>query len=194
MRSAEKTITPLATATTIVCALSAAGVSLLFQPATELLQAQVEPAKRISGESPVRIPDVMKVYADLGYKAVSGLEKLRKPVSLSQEEASNPNPPPTVVPKDYNEWQKSLMEHLGDQKAKTSQQKDLAGTEYVNSLKGAVGDQDFQNLVTFYLADPNYCYYAYALFLGIAMFFSSIAILAIGKYEAEEITVIPVKK
>ncbi len=193
MKSAEKTISQAAIMTTAICAVAAAGVSLLLQPATELVQAQIQPARRMSGESPVRVFDLMKVYADLGVKTLTALESVRKPVPIKQEDATDPNPPPVVLPKDYDGWQKEVVTSLGDKRAKTPEQQQLAGKEYVSEMQKAVGDQDFKKLVDLYLADPNYCYYAYALVLGIAMFLSSVAILAIGKYEAEEITVIPVK-
>lgn len=194
MKSAEKTVSPTAVAVMAICAAGTALVSLLFQPATELIQAQVQPAARTSGESPVRLPEVMQGYAKLGIAAVSALESIRKPIPLAQEESGNPNPPPVVMPKDYAEWQKEVVTQLGDKQAKDPEHQKKAGDDYVKGMTSAVGDQDFQKLVSLYLTDPNYCYYAYALFLGIAMFLGSIAILAIGRYEAEEVTVIPVKK
>jgi hypothetical protein len=42
--------------------------------------------------------------------------------------------------------------------------------------------------------DPNYPYYLYSFFLGAALIASAIAICAVGRLDAEEETVIPVKK
>jgi hypothetical protein len=42
--------------------------------------------------------------------------------------------------------------------------------------------------------DPNAPYYLYAVFLGVAMMLASVAINVIGREDAEEKTVLPVKK
>ena len=42
--------------------------------------------------------------------------------------------------------------------------------------------------------DPNCQYYVYALFLGLAMVCASIAINVVGREDAEEKTILPVKK
>lgn len=42
--------------------------------------------------------------------------------------------------------------------------------------------------------DPNFQYYVYALFLGLAMTAASVAINLVGREEAEEKTVLPLKK
>lgn len=42
--------------------------------------------------------------------------------------------------------------------------------------------------------DPNFQYYIYALFLGLAMTAAAVAINLVGREEAEEKTVLPLKK
>lgn len=198
MKSAEKTVSPTWIGVMALCAGAAFIVSVALMPAAELVQAQVQPARRISGESPVRLlpgaEDLMKVYADIASKAVTGLASLRAPLNAREEGKGNPNPPAVVLPDNFAQWETHVAETLKDDFAKEPAKQLLAGQEYVAEMKKSVGDSELQNLVDLYLKDPNYPYYAYGLFLGLAMFFASIAILAIGRYEAEEITVLPVKK
>ena len=194
MKSAQKTISPVAIAVMGICAGATVLVSLTFMPAAELVQAQVQPARRISGESPVRMFDVMALYAQIASQSVTKLAALRAPVNAVEEGKGNPNPQAVVLPKDYASWKTHVAETLKETDTKDPQKQVIVGQEYVADMQKSVGDQNFQTLVDLYLKDPNYPYYAYGLFLGVAMFLASIAILAIGRYEAEEVTVIPVKK
>lgn len=194
MKSAEKTVSPVAVGVMALCAGAAFLVSVALMPAAELVQAQVQPARRMSGESPVRIFDVMKVYADVAAKSVTALASLRPPVVAKDEQKGNPNPPAVVLPENFQQWESHVVETLKDKDTKDVAKQTVQGQEYVSEMKKSVGDNELQKLVDLYLKDPNYPYYAYGLFLGLAMFFASIAILAIGRYEAEEVTVIPVKK
>lgn len=198
MKSAEKTVSPTWIAVMALCAGATFVVSVALMPAAELVQAQVQPARRMSGESPVRLlpgaQDLMKTYAGIASKVVTGVASLRAPVDAKAEGSGNPNPPAIVLPDNFNQWETHVAETLKDKDAKDPAQQLLAGKEYVAEMKKSVGDSELQKLVDLYLKDPNYPFYAYGLFLGLAMFFASVAILAIGRYEAEEITVLPVKK
>jgi len=54
--------------------------------------------------------------------------------------------------------------------------------------------QSILGLVAGIQSDPNFQYYVYALFLGLAMTAAAIGINVVGREESEEKTVLPVKK
>lgn len=54
--------------------------------------------------------------------------------------------------------------------------------------------QSILGLVSGIQHDPNFQYYVYALFLGLAMTAAAIGINVIGREDSEEKTVLPVKK
>jgi hypothetical protein len=54
----------------------------------------------------------------------------------------------------------------------------------------AIWKKDFATLAK---EDPNYQYYAYCLFLGLALIAAGVAIAVVGRLESEERTIIPQK-
>lgn len=180
MRSANRQVGPismafLAAGTVVTLAATA------FMAAAELIPAQVFPAPRESGESPVRVPDLMMAAAGGGVFIIDTLTGLRAP--SPQGETGNPNPDQLDHPESYADWQKEVKEKIQPRK------------DYWSELQTAVGGQEnLEKMVKLILTDRNYPYYAYGLFLGLAMFFSALAIQAVGRHDAEEITVLPAKK
>ncbi len=157
----------------VVCLAGAAIVlvsSLVFLPAAELLPAQVNPEKRESGESCVRIPALMNQYASFGLQMLQMLPTPKATVDQA------------VVKK---EWKEKLVavngEKYGADVAKNIEQ-DLGGEQNLNTIL------DLMHV------DKNFVYNAYALFLGIALLAGALAIQAMGRWGAEEKTILPVKK
>lgn len=63
-------------------------------------------------------------------------------------------------------------------------------TKLGNDACQAIWKKDFETLAK---EDPNVQYYAYSLFLGLALVAAGIAIAVVGRLESEERTIIPTK-
>lgn len=157
-----------------ICLLAAVGVlvaSLVFLPAAELLPAQVFPEKRGSGESCVRIPELMNQYAGFGVQML-GMLPGPKPAADAQN---------ADVMKD---WKAKIVETNGDK----------YGDQVAKDIQQNLGEQNLKTVLDLLQVDKNYVYNAYALFLGLALFLGAVAIQAMGRWGAEEKTILPVKK
>lgn len=156
----------------LICAVAALGtlfVSIVFMPAAELLPAQVNPEKRGSGESCVRIPELMTQYAGVGIQMLQSLPA-----------------PKGEVPSDLlKSWQDELIKTNGEKYGK-----ELAG----NIQQSLGGEENLKTVLGLMHVDKNFVYNAYALFLGLALFAAAVAIQAMGRWGAEEKTIIPAKK
>lgn len=145
-------------------------LSFLVIPAAELLPAHVYPEQRGSGESCVRSKEVMSHYGNIGMQVLSMLK-------LPEVESKGDL---------MGDWKKKLQETHGEKHAKTV-------SEEVSS---ALGQANVETLVKLMSTDKsrNFVYNAYALFLGLALFAGSVAIMVIGRWGAEEKTILPAKK
>lgn len=167
----------------IVCAVFALAVlfvSLVFMPAAELLPAVVFPAQRTSGESFVPdLPgakDLLAKYADTG---VHILSMLPKPKVQGQLQAAADKE--DVV----KAWKEKLDTDNGPKYSEERQKN-------IEQMVG--GEQNLKTVLELLHVDKNYLYNAYALFLGLALFAGAVAIQAMGRWGAEEKTILPVKK
>ena len=159
---------------------------LVFLPAAELLPAQVFPAKRNSGESLVQsLPGAsaaMNFYAGAGVQILKLLRKL--PASRSARQPGNETPA-TSSGSVVSDWQSQLVLDNGKK----------YGTSLAGSIAARLGGDDNLKAVLYLLhLDGNFVYNAYALFLALALFATSVAIQAMGRWGAEEKTILPVKK
>ncbi len=157
----------------LLCIIGAAAtviVSLVFMPAAELLPAQVYPEKRESGESCIRLPELMNTYGSLGLKM---LEMIPTPKPESQ------------TPQLVKDWNAQLISVHGEK----------YGNELATQIQQSLGgEQNLRTILTILHVDKNFVYDAYALFLGLALFGGAIAIQAMGRWGAEEKTILPAKK
>lgn len=159
----------------LICAAAALAtlvISLTFLPAAELLPAQVNPEVRSSGESCVRLPEVMNQYGGLGLQM---LQIVPPPKAESE----------TAVSGVVADWKKQLIEANGEK----------YGNELATNIQNAMGgEQNLKMVLEMLHVDKNFVYNAYALFLGLALFAGAVAIQAMGRWGAEEKTILPVKK
>ena len=159
----------------MICAAAALAtlvVSLTFLPAAELLPAQVFPEKRESGESCVRIPEVMNQYGSLGLQVMQ---------VVPHPKAEDANQVSAVV----KDWKAKLIEVNGEK----------YGNELATNIQAAMGgEENLKKVLEMLHVEKNYVYNAYALFLGLALFAGAVAIQAMGRWGSEEKTILPVKK
>lgn len=171
---------PISFALCGVAALATLFVSIVFLPAAELLPAQVNPAPRTSGESFVStLPgaaDVMKSYANTG---VEILKMLPRPGEKEAEQKPASNADPVA------EWQTKLHDTFGPKYAPVLSK---------NIEESLGGDQNLKTVLGQMQSDKNFVYNAYALFMGLALLLGAIAIQAMGRWGAEEKTILPAKK
>lgn len=170
---------PISIGICVVAALATLFISVVFLPAAELLPAQVNPAKRSSGESFVStLPgaaDIMKNYASTGVDILKMLPRPGQNEEASKQAAANPLP----------DWQKNLTETHGVK----------YGPVLEKSIEANVGgNENLKTVLEQMQADKNFVYSAYALFMGIALFCGAVAILAMGQAGAELKTILPSKK
>lgn len=174
--SSSKTIGPISL---VFLALGIVGVfaTTIFMPAAELVPAQVNPAPRESGESPVRIPAAMEGFAKLGLQMI---ELLPKPGVEENTATANKSSEDIV-----SSWEANIIKENGD----------AYGKQVIQETEARLGNREnVKKVIELMHADKNYFYTAYSLFLGLAMFAGAVAIQAIGRYGAEEKTIIPAKK
>lgn len=149
-------------------------VMTIFMPAAELLPAQVYPAKRESGESPVRIPAAMEGFGKLGIQI---LDALPKPATITD---ANTKPEDVV-----SIWEANIIKDHGE----------AYGKKLISDIETGLGGRDnVKKIIEILHVDKNFVYSAYSLFLGLSLFAGAIAIQAVGRYGAEEKTVLPIKK
>lgn len=149
----------------------------IFMPAAELVPAQVYPAPRESGESPVRVPAAMDGFAKLGLQIV---DLLPKP-GVEESAATAGKSSEDIVAA----WEKQILAENGD----------VYGKQVIQESESRLGGREnVKKVIEIMHADKNYFYTAYSLFLGLAMFAGAVAIQAIGRYGAEEKTILPAKK
>lgn len=177
MAADERKPDPLSLAICGLAALATFVISVVFIPAAELLPAQVYPEKRESGESCVRIPEIMNQYGAFGLTLLDIAKSIKQPISPKEKEESKAD----VV----QLWQDELVKINGEKYGK-----DLAA-KIPQSLGG---EQNLKVLLELMHLDKNYVYNAYALFLGLALFAGAVAIQAMGRWGAEEKTILPAKK
>lgn len=171
---ADRTPGPISMLICGAAALATFAVSIVFLPAAELIPAQVFPEKRVSGESCVRIPELMQQYAGFG---VQILQMLPAPVAQEGAEAAKVDP--------MKAWQEKLIADNGEKYGQDLQK---------NIEQTLGGDQNLKTVLNLLSVDKNFVYNAYALFLGLALFVAAIAIQAMGRWGAEEKTILPAKK
>lgn len=174
---------PISTLICLAAAILTVVVSLICLPAAELLPAQVFPAKRDSGESLVQtLPGAhhaMKFYGEIGVQ-------IMKMLPLPQPAADDKKPV-------MQDWQTKLMTDNGEK----------YGTELKGNIASKLGgDENLKTVLELLPVNKNvplgyeatFVYNAYALFLGLALFAGAVAIQAMGRWGAEEKTILPVKK
>lgn len=174
--SSSKAIGPISL---VFLALGVIGVlaTTVFMPAAELVPAQINPAPRESGESPVRIPAAMDGFAKLGLQMIDLLPK-----PGVEENASTAGKSSETIVAD---WEARIIKENGD----------VYGKQVIQETENRLGGREnVKKVIELMHADRNYFYTAYSLFLGLAMFFGAVAIQAIGRYGAEEKTILPAKK
>lgn len=183
MNSAQKAIGPISLVLLLAGFLGTFALTF-FMPVTELIPAQVLPEPRGSGESPVRSQPLMNELAKAGFQLVMMLPQQEMANDDAKEfakEAASKQDKTALLA----EWEAKIIKENG---------KDY-GQEIINNLEQTLGGRDkVADIVHLVQTNKNYCYYAYALFLGLAMFAASIAIQAVGRYDSEEKTIVPVKK
>ena len=171
---------------TLIC-LAAAGltvlVSLICLPAAELLPAQVEPGKRDSGESLVRsLPgahEAMKFYGNIGLQLMHALPQPQ--AQPNKGDAADAGDSPDVM----TTWSKQLVAVNGE----------VYGQDLKTKIADNLGGQDqVKSVLELLKVDKNFIYNSYALFLAIALFAGAVAIQAMGRWGAEEKTILPAKK
>ncbi|MBX9686012.1 MAG: hypothetical protein K2X27_04870 [Candidatus Obscuribacterales bacterium] len=159
----------------VICLAAAAatlGCAALFMPAAELLPAQVNPEARVSGESCVRIPELMKQYGSIG---VSMLDMLPKQPQSEEQAGADA----------LKNWEAELLKKNGE----------VYGKELRASIESSLGgEENLKKVVGLMNVDKNYVYNAYALFLGLALLAGALGIQAMGRWGAEEKTILPAKK
>ncbi len=163
----------------IVCLVAAGATFLLaivFMPALELLPAQVFPEKRESGEScvpgfPGATP-LLHEYGKIGLQIVQQMP----PAAVPMDEAAKAEA--------KKAWEEKLVTTNGDKYAPIVKK----------NIEEQLGEQNLQSLLDLLHVDKNYVYNAYGLFLGLSLLCGAIAIQAMGRWGAEEKTIIPVKK
>ncbi len=163
----------------VVAGLATLILAVVFMPALELLPAQVFPQKRVAGESMVPgLPGAMDLYKAYGKFGIDTLKALPAPqVSSSSNDGDK-----TDV---EQAWKAKLIE--------------INGPEYAPKVEEAIkqnvgSPEDLKNLLTVLQTDKNYIYNAYGLFLGLSLFAGALAIQAMGRWGAEEKTILPAKK
>lgn len=174
--SSSKAIGPISL---VFLALGIVGVlaTTVFMPAAELVPAQVNPAPRESGESPVRIPAAMDGFAKLGLQMI---DLLPKP-GVEENAATAGKSSEDIVAA----WEANIIKENGE----------VYGKQVIQETESRLGSRDnVKKIIELMHADKNYFYTAYSLFLGLALFAGAVAIQAIGRYGAEEKTIIPAKK
>lgn len=171
----------------VICAaaaLAALFFSVVFLPAAELLPAQVNPAKRGSGESFVStLPgaaELMKNYANTGVEILKMLPRpAEKEAAEEGGKAAAANQDPLTA------WQKNLQEAHGDKYAQVLSK---------NIEDNVGGNENLKTVLEQMQTDKNFVYNAYALFMGLALLCAAIAIQAMGRWGAELKTILPAKK
>ncbi len=149
----------------------------IFMPAAELVPAQVYPAVRESGESPVRVPAAMDGFAKLGLQMI---DLLPKPGVEENAVTAGKSSEDIVAA-----WEASILKDNGE----------AYGKQVIQESESRLGGREnVKKVIELLHADKNYFYTAYSLFLGLALFAGAVAIQAIGRYGAEEKTIIPAKK
>ncbi|MBY0360103.1 MAG: hypothetical protein K2W82_19025 [Candidatus Obscuribacterales bacterium] len=182
MSSASKAVGPISMALLFVGILATLALTF-FMPVAELIPAQVMPAPRTSGESPVRSEIAMSELAKVGLQMLQMLPRQEEATGEKEfaSEAAAPLDKKAIV----DQWEAKIIKENG---------KDY-GQQLINSIEQSLGGRDnVEYVVQLVQTNKNFVYYAYALFLGLAMFAAALAIQAIGRYDAEEKTVLPVKK
>ena len=175
--SSSKAIGPIS----LVClAIGVIGVLAMtvFMPAAELIPAQVYPAKRESGESPVRLPELMAGFGGLGLQMLDALPKPQV-VKNDATPAAEGNVDPVA------KWEAQIIKDNGE----------VYGKQVIADVEKNLGGRDnVKKVIDLLHVDKNFVYSCYSLFLGLALFAGAVAIQAIGRYGAEEKTILPVKK
>lgn len=182
MNSGGKAVGPISMALLLVGFVGTFAMTF-FMPVSELIPAQVMPAPRGSGESPVRSSEAMNEFAKIGLQLMMTLPRQEEASDskILASEAAHPLDKKEVIAK----WEAKIIKENG---------KDY-GSQIISNLEQVFGGRDnVEYVVHLVQTDKNFCYYTYALFLGLSMFAASIAIQAIGRYDSEEKTILPVKK
>lgn len=167
---------PISIALCVAAAVVTFFVSVLFLPAAELIPAQVYPEKRTSGESFVPFlpgaDDLMRKYANGGVEMLKSLPTPPIPDELKQKDL-------------VKEWETQLIADHGEK----------YGKELRTNIEAALGGPDnLKKVLELMNTDKNFVYNAYALFLGFALLAGAVAIQFMGRWGAEEKTILPAKK
>lgn len=173
--SSAKAIGPISLAFLALGVVGVLGASVMM-PAAELVPAQVDPAVRESGESPVRLPEAMAGFAKLGMQIIDSLPK----PGIDSDDAAAKSSADVV-----KDWEDKIIKSNGE----------VYGKTVVQDIENRLGGREnVQKVVTLVKQDRNFFYGAYSLFLGLALFAGAVAIQAIGRHAAEEKTIVPLKK
>jgi hypothetical protein len=172
---------PLSALVCLAAFFTTAAVTLVCLPAAELLPAQLYPAARNSGESLVcTLPGAeaaMKFYA---HSAVQILRLLGKLPDRQEAVAASQSTGQTI-----SDWRSRLVAEQGDR----------YGAEMEGKIKQEFGgDQNLRDLLYLLNSDRNLVYEIYALGLALALLSGALAVQAVGRWTAQEKTILPVKK
>lgn len=165
----------------LICLLSVAiavAATIIFMPAAELLPAQVFPDKRNSGESVVQTMPGAKSL--MGFYARTGVQLLQIFGKLPRTQ---------TVPADshgvISQWQEKLSADHGSK---------YGGELETGIVRTLGGEENLAAVLSLLNSDANFIYNAYALFLALALFATAVAVQSMGRWAAEEKTILPVKK